>query len=56
MSSVDMSLPLASVLKAGTIKAHEIAEHSSGASRLVNGELDRDEYVKFLMALWYVYQ
>jgi heme oxygenase len=56
MSDIDLSLPLATILRQGTAKAHENAEHSQGASWLAKGELDRDEYIRFLMVLWYLYQ
>lgn len=51
----DFSLPMASLLRAGTSKAHESAEHSQGGVRLAKGELDKQEYVYFLMMLWHVY-
>lgn len=51
----DFSLPMASLLRIGTSKAHEAAEHSQGGVRLVKGELDKEEYVYFLMMLWHVY-
>ena len=54
--TIDYKQPLASVLKAATAVAHESAEHSQGASWLTRGELDKDEYVRFLMMLWHVYR
>lgn len=51
----DFSLPIASLLRAGTSEAHEAAENSQGGVRLVKGELDKEEYVYFLMMLWHVY-
>lgn len=51
----DFSLPMASLLRVGTSKAHESAENSQGGVRLVKGELDKEEYVYFLMMLWHVY-
>ncbi|KAG1748568.1 hypothetical protein EDB19DRAFT_210682 [Suillus lakei] len=51
----DFSLPIASLLRVGTSEAHEAAEHSQGGVRLVKGELNKEEYVYFLMMLWHVY-
>ncbi|KAI5123147.1 hypothetical protein M0805_000850 [Coniferiporia weirii] len=53
--SIDYTQPLASLLKVATSAAHESAEHSQGAGWLTRGELDRDEYVWFLMMLFHVY-
>lgn len=51
----DFSLSMASLLRVGTSQAHEAAEHSQGGVRLVKGELDKEEYVYFLMMMWHVY-
>ncbi|OAX44352.1 heme oxygenase-like protein [Rhizopogon vinicolor AM-OR11-026] len=51
----DLSLPISSLLRVGTSKAHEDAENSQGGVRLVKGELDKEEYVYFLMMLWHIY-
>ena len=58
LESVDMdySQPLATLLKAATATAHERAEHSQGAAWLTRGELDKEEYVRFLMMLFHVYK
>lgn len=53
---VDLTQPVSSVLKQGTSKAHEDAQHSEGASWLTKGQLDRDEYIRFLMMLFHVYE
>ncbi|KZT19520.1 heme oxygenase-like protein [Neolentinus lepideus HHB14362 ss-1] len=55
MASLDYSQPLSDLLRTGTAVAHDNLEHSDGAGWLVRGELDRDEYVRFLMMLWHVY-
>ncbi|KAI0786230.1 heme oxygenase, partial [Abortiporus biennis] len=52
---IDLSLPISTLLKTGTAAAHEKAEHSQGAGWLTRGELDREEYVRFLMMLYHVY-
>jgi heme oxygenase len=52
----DLSLPIDSLLRVGTSKAHEDAENSQGGVRLVKGELDKEEYVYFLMMLWHIYE
>lgn len=53
---LDYAQPLAVLLKAATAEAHESAEHSQGAGWLTRGELDRDEYIRFLMMLYHVYE
>ena len=53
---LDYSLPLSNLLKAATATAHEQAENSRGAAWLTRGELDKDEYVRFLMMLYHVYK
>ena len=55
-ADVDLSQPIAVVLREGTRDAHERAEHSKGAQWLTRGELDREEYARFLMLLWHVYE
>lgn len=55
-SVVDLSEPIAAILRKGTAEAHEQAEHSQGAGWLTRGELDREEYVRFLMMLYHVYE
>ncbi|VDB88519.1 unnamed protein product [Peniophora sp. CBMAI 1063] len=54
-SSFDLSLPIADLLRQGTAQAHHSAETSSGAGWLTRGELDREEYVRFLIMLYHVY-
>ena len=52
----DYSLPISTLLKQETAAAHEEAEHSQGAGWLTRGELDKDEYTRFLMMLYHVYE
>ncbi|KAI0726280.1 heme oxygenase [Fomitopsis betulina] len=52
---VDFSLPLSELLHKGTAVAHDEVSKSKGAAWLVRGELDREEYVRFLMMLYHVY-
>ncbi|KAH8088976.1 hypothetical protein BXZ70DRAFT_955068, partial [Cristinia sonorae] len=47
--------PISALLKSATAQAHQRAEHSEGARWLTTGELDRDEYVRFLMMLYRIY-
>jgi hypothetical protein len=54
--TIDTSLPISTLLREGTKVAHEKAEKSEGAAWLLRGELDREEYVRFLMMLWHVYE
>ncbi|KAG6885056.1 hypothetical protein C0993_006284 [Termitomyces sp. T159_Od127] len=51
----DLSLPLATLLREGTRKAHETVENSPGAIALLSGQLPKEEYVRYLMMLWHVY-
>ncbi|KAJ6504580.1 hypothetical protein C8R47DRAFT_1102804 [Mycena vitilis] len=55
MSVVDLSQPLSDVLKEGTKKVHEEIEVSPAAEAMLRGELDKEEYVRFLMMLWHIY-
>ncbi|KAF9454878.1 heme oxygenase 1 [Macrolepiota fuliginosa MF-IS2] len=54
-SDLDLSQPLATLLKAATTKAHERAETSPGAKLLLSGQLPKRQYIQFLMMLWHVY-
>jgi len=54
MGEYDFSQPISIILQEGT---HEVAsEHSQGAGWLTHGELDLEEYVRFLMMLWHIYE
>lgn len=52
----DLSQPLAILLREGTKQAHTEAETSQGARLLLGGKLPKDEYIRFLMMLWYIYE
>ncbi|THH20583.1 hypothetical protein EW146_g797 [Bondarzewia mesenterica] len=52
---LDLSLPIATLLRLSTAAAHETINHSAGAEWLTRGELDKEEYVRFLIMLWHVY-
>jgi Heme oxygenase len=56
MSDTTYSKPLAALLREGTSEAHETVENSAGAGWLLRGELDKDEYARFLMMLWHIYE
>ncbi|KAJ7022702.1 hypothetical protein C8F04DRAFT_1137084 [Mycena alexandri] len=55
MSVIDLSQPLSDVLREGTKKAHEEVEVSPAAAAMLRGELDKEEYARFLMMLWHIY-
>lgn len=55
-TAADLSRPISTLLREGTSKAHKAAEVSPGAGWLARGELDRDEYVRYLMMLWHIYE
>jgi hypothetical protein len=51
----DFSLPMSSLLQVGTSEVHEDARHVKGGIRLVQAELDKEEYLYYLMMLWHIY-
>jgi len=55
MSAVDFSRPLATLLRESTRKAHETVENSPGATAMLGGKLSVDEYIRYLMMLWHIY-
>lgn len=55
MSSTDYSKPLAALLRESTHEAHELVARSPGAQLLLSGGLSKDEYTKYLMNLWHIY-
>jgi heme oxygenase (biliverdin-producing, ferredoxin) len=55
-TNLDYSQPIADLLRKETAAAHETAEHSEGAGYLTRGELDKEEYARFLMMLYHVYE
>ena len=54
--SYALAQPVATLLRLGTAEAHERAENSQGAGWLTRGELDKLEYVRFLMMLYHIYE
>jgi heme oxygenase (biliverdin-producing, ferredoxin) len=56
LDKLDWKLPLSTLLKVGTAVAHETTENTKGASMLAHGQLDKDEYVRYLIMLWHVYE
>jgi len=46
---------VATLLRDGTAIAHENTANSKEAGWLTRGELDKDEYVRFLIILWHIY-
>jgi hypothetical protein len=55
-SGLDFDLPISTLLREGTKRAHVQAENSAGAEALVKGELELEEYIKWLAVLWRVYE
>ncbi|KAG6887511.1 hypothetical protein C0995_014743 [Termitomyces sp. Mi166 len=53
--SLDLSLPLATLLQKCTHHAHETVANSPGTIALVGGHLPKEEYIKYLLMLWHVY-
>jgi hypothetical protein len=56
LPEVDLSENVSALLKVGTSRAHVEAENSLGAAALVKGELDLQEYIRWLAVLWRVYE
>lgn len=56
MASIDYSKPLATLLREGTHEAHELVAKSEGAKLLLSGGMSKEEYVRYLMMLWHVYE
>jgi hypothetical protein len=53
---LDMALPISELLKIGTQRAHADAEHSEGAKELMSGTLGLEEYIRWNVILWRVYE
>jgi heme oxygenase len=43
-------------LREGTRSAHETIENSAGALAMLGGRLSVDEYIRYLMMLWHIYE
>lgn len=56
MTSIDFSKPLATLLRDGTLEIHDSVATSVGAKLLLSGGLSREEYARYLMILWHVYE
>ena len=56
MASTDHYKPLATLLKEGTLEIHDSVATSVGAKLLLSGGLSREEYARYLMMLWHVYE
>ncbi|KAJ3531504.1 hypothetical protein NMY22_g8130 [Coprinellus aureogranulatus] len=52
---VDCSQPLATLVRASMDEAHTVATATRGQRLLLAGKLPREEYIRFLMMLWYIY-
>jgi len=53
--NLDLSQPLAILLREATKEPHQRAETSPGAKLLLSGQLPKKQYIQFLMMLWHVY-
>lgn len=53
---LDLALPISELLKIGTQRAHADAEHSEGAKELMRGTLGLEEYIRWNVILWRVYE
>jgi heme oxygenase len=56
MTPVDYSKLLATLLKERTLEIHDSVATSDGANLLTSGKLSREEYTRYLMMLWHVYE
>ncbi|KAF8158195.1 hypothetical protein B0H34DRAFT_707805 [Crassisporium funariophilum] len=55
MSSIDYTKPLAILLRDSTHEAHDVVAQSKGAKLLLSGGLSREDYARYLMMLWHIY-
>lgn len=53
---IDLTRPASDLLREGTARAHVNAENSAGAVALTQGQLELQEYVRWLAVLWRVYE
>ena len=56
MAAIDHSKPLAALVRGGTREIHDSISMSEGAKLLLSGSLSREEYARYLMMLWHVYE
>lgn len=47
---------VSSILRAATQGTHDEISKSKTATYLTNGELHREEYIRYLMMLWHIYK
>ncbi|PPQ92822.1 hypothetical protein CVT25_004310 [Psilocybe cyanescens] len=55
MSSIDYTKSLATLLRESTHEAHDQVAMSQGAKLLLSGGLSKEDYTRYLMMLWHVY-
>lgn len=53
---IDLTRQASELLREGTAAAHVNAENSAGAVALTQGQLELQEYVRWLAILWRVYE
>ena len=56
MATIDLSQPLATLLRNSTHEEHELVAKSPGATAMLSGQLSIEEYVRYLMMLWHIYE
>ena len=56
MAAINHSKPLAALVREGTREIHDSVSASEGAKLLLSGGLSREEYARYLMMLWHVYE
>jgi heme oxygenase len=52
----DLSQPISAILRKATFDARSAGQYNAGLGWLTRGELEKDEYVRFLMMLWHIYE
>ncbi|KAF8520916.1 hypothetical protein BU17DRAFT_88485 [Hysterangium stoloniferum] len=55
LNGVDLSEEVSDLLRKETRAAHKNAENTEAAVWLARGDLDKDEYIRYLIILWHVY-
>ena len=56
MTPIDYSKPLATLLREVTLEVHDSISTSVGAKLITSGSLSREEYTRYLMMLWHIYE
>lgn len=56
MARLDYSQSISDLVRESTKDAHRSVEHSATAVALLRGDLSVQQYIRFLMMLWHMYE